>query len=280
MAHRTAQSSQHSPQESGRSRGAGETAARNRRTYSALLSSPDTRRRDGLAGLNTARRWSGLAVRPCRRAAARSLEHRSGRRRAHERLITAAREAPARRWRPPSPRISPSSGAVPSPSSRPRLASRLGGSGAAVAPRVVTFRDRAGRLRAVPHDRQRADSNDRQQSGNRLPRFRDLGRCGQAVSQPLGAIPQDARSHAAAKINPWPVSHVSRSYSYRGSLAETRSQIAAPPPGPGSVLGQPRRQVAKGTEPPTLRSVVAPGSADSHRPSGFGHSEQESAEDG
>lgn len=157
---------------------------------------------------------------------------------------------------------------------------QIGGSGAAVAPRVVTFRDRAGRLRAVPHDRQRADSNDRQQSGNRLPRFRDLGRCGQAVSQPLGAIPQDARSHAAAKINPWPVSHVSRSYSYRGSLAETRSQIAAPPPGPGSVLGQPRRQVAKGPEPPTLRSVVAPGSADSHRPSGFGHSEQESAEDG
>jgi deazaflavin-dependent oxidoreductase (nitroreductase family) len=41
----------------------------------------------------------------------------------------------------------------------------------------------------------------------------DLRRCGQAVSQPLGAIPQDARSHAAAKINPWPVSHVSRSYS-------------------------------------------------------------------
>ena len=74
------------------------------------------------------------------------------------------------------------------------------GSGAAAAPWVVTFRDRAGRLRAVPHDRQRADSND-------------LRHCGQAVSQPLGAIPQDARSHAAAKINPWPVSHVSRSYS-------------------------------------------------------------------
>jgi len=39
------------------------TAARNWRTYSALLNSPDTPRRDGLAGLNTARRWCGLAVR-------------------------------------------------------------------------------------------------------------------------------------------------------------------------------------------------------------------------
>ena len=74
---------------------------------------------------------------------------------------------------------------------------------------------RAGQPFRAPAERQPARGRDhRQQSGNRTSEIPDLRRCGQAASQPLGAIPPaDARSHAAAKIDPWPVSHVSRSSS-------------------------------------------------------------------